>query len=476
MTENPLEFAFHPCSIAVVGASKNPSSFGFLFLRHLVHYGYQGEIYPVNPNLSHILGMKVYPSLRHIPSSVDYVICCIPAFRVPELLEECCEKGVRVVHLLTARLAETSRADAIKLEEKILRRARELGIRLIGPNCMGIYYPKRGLSFNYDFPTESGKVGAIFQSGGASTELVRYASLRGIRFSKVISYGNALDLNESDFLDYLSRDSETEIILIYIEGVKDGRKFHQILRNTASSKPVIVLKAGRGSAGTRAVVSHTASLAGSSRVWETVIEQAGAILVWTLEEMIDAAVSFYFLPKITGTRVGVAGGGGGRSVRSADEWEEAGFQVIPLPAKIREEVKNKAPEVWDWIGNPADRSIVDNPSFGAEDMLAMMAENSQFDLLIANVSEDAPYGKDEWSAIIGHEAEGFIKVSREGAKPLAVVLGSGGLPIEEFENWRWKLLAQQRAHLIAAQIPVYPSASRAAKAIRCLVDYYKKMG
>lgn len=475
---NELEPAFHPRSVAVVGASELPFSAGHFYLRHLLDYGYRGQIYPINPNQREVLGLKTFPSLKDVPDSVDYIICCIPAFKVLDLLTQCPEKGVKVVHLFTGRLSETGCADAAELEKEILREAKRLGIRLIGPNCMGIYCPKEGLSFGYDFPTEPGSVGAFFQSGGASTEFVRYASLRGIRFSKVISYGNALDLDETDFLQYLFKDQETKVIASYIEGVKDGRRFLSALREAASSKPVIVLKAGRGSAGTKAVASHTASLGGSRKTWETAIRQAGAIQVRTLEEMVDLVVSFCFLPPILGTRVGIVGGGGGKSVLSADEWEEAGFDVAPLSPEIREEIRRRVPEIWwDWIGNPVDVSIMPDSAWITGltgDIMRMMASGSYFDLLITNLTVDAPFGGAELTALISKEVEDVIELKKTGEKPLAVVLNTGSLGIEDFEDWRWKFLAEQNSRLISSQIPVYPTTSQAARAIHHLVELSKE--
>jgi len=477
MPINILEEILHPRAVAVVGASENPTAYGYLFTRYLLDYGYRGRVYPVNPNCSEVLGIKAYPSLRDIPGSVDYVICCIPASGVLDMLKDCPQKGVKGVHLLTARFGETGRRDATELEGEILKQAKRRGIRLIGPNCMGIYYPREGLSFGYDFPTEPGSVGAAFQSGGASTILIRLASLRGIRFSKVISYGNALDYNESDFLDYFSQDPETKIILSYIEGAKDGRRFIKALRNAASVKPVIVIKGGRGKSGTRAVASHTAALAGSIKIWEAVIAQAGAISAQNLDEMTDLAVSFYFLPPIRGVRVGIAGGGGGPSVLSADECEEAGLDVIPLPSEVREEVKNKAPILLDWVGNPADVSIMVGTTFmksGGSGMLEIMARNQNFSFLVANIAEDAPFGKQEMLGMIGSQVEEYIKIRRETSKPLLVVIGEKSLGIESHDNWRWKFLSEMRTQLIAANIPTYPTIGRAARAARKFVDYYEK--
>ena len=473
-----LDAAFHPRSIAVVGASGNPLSMGHRYVLHLVNHGYRGQIYPVTPHWSEVLGFKAYAALKDILDPVDYVICCLPASKVPDLLSQCPEKGVKVVHLFTGRFSETGREDTAYLELEVLRRAREADIRLIGPNCMGIYYPKEGIAFTYDLPSEPGKVGMFLQSGGAATEFVRYASLRGIRFSKVISYGNALDLNEADFLEYLCQDHETEIIASYIEGAKEGRRFLTALGRAALLKPSIILKAGRGSSGAGAAASHTAALAGSARTWETAIGQAGAIQARTVEEMIDLVVSFYFLPPIQGTRVGIVGGGGGRAVLSADAWEEAGFSLVPLPPQVEEGIKKALPELWwGWLRNPVDFSIFPKEAFGTDlggSILRMMAQSSHFDLLIANIAIGGPFSTIELAAILERQIQDIIDVKREGTKPMAVVLNTGTLNIGDFDDLRWRCLAEQKANLIAAKIPVYSTADQAAGALIRLVKYYQR--
>jgi len=309
--ELPLGRLFSPNSVAIVGASLNPFSGGYQFARFLIDQGFQGRLYLVNPTSSEILGLKVYPRLTAIPEpNVDYVISCIPADGVPSLLEDCGKKNVKLVHLFTARLKETGRDKETKLEDEILQKARKLGIRILGPNCMGIYYPKLGLSFNHGLPREGGTVGGFFQSGGGAAEFVRYAALRGARFSKIVSYGNASDINEVELLDYLASDDETSIIASYIEGVKDGRKFAESLARATKRKPVIILKAGRGRTGARLALSHTASLAGSINVWKAALKQYGAIMVGSFQQLIDQVIAFSFLPPTTGGKVVVAGGGG----------------------------------------------------------------------------------------------------------------------------------------------------------------------
>lgn len=478
MVNDKLDAAFHPRSIAVVGASGNPSSMGHRFVLHLLNYGYRGQIYPVAVNWPEVLGIKAYSTLGDIPGTIDYVICCLPALKVPQLLSECPQKEVQVVHLYTARFSETGSRDAARLETKILQQARKLGIRLIGPNCLGIYHPREGIAFAYDFPTEPGKVGMLSQSGGAATEFINYASLRGIRFSKVISYGNALDLNEADYLQYFANDPETEIIAGYIEGVKDGRRFLDILRQTSRSKPVIILKAGRGNAGTRTVASHTGSLAGSLRNWETAIKQAGAIQARDLEDLMNLVVSFSFLPPVLGTRVGVVGGGGGMSVLSADGWEEAGFSVVPLPPDIEQEIEKTVPELWwGWIRNPVDMSILP-PEARASNLagriLRMMAQSPHFDLIVVNITVGGPSSGAELAASTRREVENIMDIKRNTTKPLAAVLNTGTLGVDDFDSPRWKGLAERKADLIGAQIPVYSTPKEAASAIIQLVGYYQR--
>lgn len=310
--------------------------------------------------------------------------------------------------------------------------------------------------------------------GGGAASFVQLAALRGIRFSKVISYGNALDFNESDYLDYFAQDLETKIILMYIEGVKDGPRFFNALRQAAAVKPVIITKGGRGKAGARAAVSHTASLAGSARTWESAVTQAGALYAQNFDEMTDLAVSFYFLPPIKGPRVGITGGGGGPSVLSADECEEAGLDVIPLPPEIREELKRRAHPIWDWISNPTDVSILGGFGVSGIDMLRMMATNQNFDLLIANITEVPLARKEDIVSRLKSEAEGYVSIKKESCTPLLVVVGEKSLGIADYDHWRWRLTGELRTNLISANIALYPSVQRAATAARKLIDYYQK--
>ncbi|UCH86496.1 MAG: CoA-binding protein [Dehalococcoidia bacterium] len=465
-----LEAIFHPRAIAVAGASAKAINQGHEYVRCLLEFSYRGAVYPINPNLDEVLGLKAYPSLLEVPGPVDYVISCIPAAGVLKLVDDCARKGVKAIHFFTARFSETGRQEAALLEEELKRRAQRAGIRIIGPNCMGLYHPKEGISFRPELPREAGPVGFLSQSGGNAVEFCYHGSLRGLRFSKVISYGNGLDLNEVDFLEYFARDEETRIIAVYVEGVSDGRRFLAALKRAAARKPVVTVKGGRTAAGTHAAASHTAALAGAQQVWRAAVRQAGALEVSTLEDLIDMLLAFAFLPVATGLRVGVVGGGGGRMVQSADLCEEAGLSVPSLPGEMREELRQRAPEIWDWVINPADQSILAGTAVTGMDILEMMAGRPEFDLLIGNVGEDWILELPIGPQLLQYVVERFIGVAGHTPKPLAVVLG----PADSPEERRWRAVMEAHQRLASAGLAVYPTIERAGRAMAALVRYHRE--
>lgn len=469
-----LDKLFNPSSVAIIGASLNPTSAGYHYTRHLLDYGFPGKIFPVNPNLNEIFGLKVYPRLKDVPElGIDYVISCISAEKVLSLLEECHIKNVKLLHLFTARMRETGREDGIKLEEEILKKARSFGVRILGPNCMGLYNPKIGLSFNYEFPREEGFVGGIFQSGGASSEFVRYGALRGLRFTKVVSYGNALDIDESELLYYFAQDPKTKIIAFYVEGVKNGKKFIDALAYAAKRKPIVVLKGGRSKAGTLSTLSHTASIAGSMSIWRAIFKQYNVVEVQTLHELVDQVVAFSFLPPVTGKKVFIAGGGGGKSVLSADIWEEEGFELPDLPLQVREKLKKIAPIIWNWLKNPIDVSILQDSPISPFELLKIAGEACKADLYVANLTEDDPLPGEIWDLWAGEHVKDIIKLKRDG-KPVIAVVGVGEVDEDELKRWKWKSIGKFRRKLVEEGIPVFPTPDRAAKALKRLVDYWKR--
>src|SRR3972149_1016631 len=264
---NELRPIFHPQSLAVVGVSKDETKFGSLFLRALLDFGFKGKIYPVHPDATEILGLKTYASVREVPEPVALAAVMVPAPQVPAVLEDCLAGGVKGAEVFTSGFAETG-------DERGAALYRELTL-----------IERRGLTLipGGDFPRESGPVAFTSQSGGHAGELAGEARGRGIRFSRVISYGNGCDLNEADLLEYVAEDDETEIVAMYIEGPREGRRFVELVKGLAPRKPVIIWKAGLTRAGGRAVDSHSASLGGEGEVWKGLFRQTAAVPVRDLE-------------------------------------------------------------------------------------------------------------------------------------------------------------------------------------------------
>jgi acyl-CoA synthetase (NDP forming) len=470
-----LNSLFHPRSVAVLGASANPLSGGNNYVRCLIRHNFHGKVYLINPRYKEIYGLKVYPSLKEVPEpEVDYVICCTPAESLLKQIDDCHAKNVKIIHAFTARMKETGIEERIRLENEIVEKCRKFGIRILGPNCMGLYNPKIGLSYYEDFPKETGPVGGISQTGGGSAIIIRHAAMKGLRFSKFISYGNASDIDDSELLRYLTEDDETKIIMAYIEGVRDGRRFLDALSYATKKKPVIVLKGGRSQAGSRAALSHTGSIAGSFEIWKTALRQYGAIQVSSIEELVDVAVALCFLPKINGKRVLVGGGGGGTSVISADVFEEAGFELPDLPKEIREKLKNEAPLAAGWLGNPVDGSIIDqlDVTVSSTEILKTAGETENFDIIIVNFPEDAPAPDQALEEVVVREFwEGVIELKKKG-KPVICIIRSPELTLSEMKGTRWEILIELRKRLIHEGIPVYSSPQNAANALRKIADYY----
>lgn len=361
-----LDALFHPRSVAIAGISSvtrqsgGPGG-GFGFLESIREMGFDGPLYPVNPKAQEIAGLPCYPTLRDIPGPVDYLISSVPAPAVPQLVEDAIVKGVRLIHFFTAGFSETGDDERSQLEQQVMTRLREAGIRVLGPNCMGLYSPTGRVAFMPGFPTEPGDTALVSQSGANAGDFVRQAAERGVRFSTVWSYGNAADLNEADLLAHAAADPATRAVFAYIEGVRDGRRFVEVLREAARVKPVVILKGGRTGAGARAAASHTGSLAGSLQVFDALCRQMGALRVESLEELVDLAVAFRYLTPPDGKGVAVVGAGGGTSVLAADMIDAAGLDVPTLPDDVQEELRRFTPVAGTSIRNPLDLMSIFQP-------------------------------------------------------------------------------------------------------------------
>ena len=463
---HPLDALFHPRTVAVVGASTDPRRQGGTFLGALKEFPFRGKLFAVNPKASEILGVPCYPRLTEVPEPVDYVISNIPAEGTVQLMEDCLAKGVMAVHFFTAGYSETGEPDRIELERRILELAKRGGIRVIGPNCMGIYCPESGLTFSAGFPQEPGPVAMISQSGTNASEFVREGTRRGLRFSKVVSFGNAGDVNAAELLDYLGWDRQTEVIACYLEGVRDGRRLFQALREVAARKPVFILKGGRTAGGARAVASHTSSLAGEDVLWDALCRQTGAIRVFSVEELVDLAVTFRFLPRPAGPRIAIIGGGGGLSVLATDDCESAGLEVPPLPAAVKVALRPMVPYAGHSINNPLDASpLLDARNFARG--YEVLATSPALDLLLIHFGMG-------WDRYSGDQAgqERFrtiLETVRERPlKPCAFVLRPATTANEGRNVENLSRLLQE------AGLPFYNSMAGAAKAVRRYLDYHAR--
>lgn len=457
-----LRSIFFPSSVAIAGVGERNS--GRQYLDSLLLSGFTGPIYPVNGRGGEADGLSLYRTVKDIPGTVDYVISCIPADAVPKLITDCCEKGARVVSLFTAGFSEVGTEIGLRLEAEISDLARANGIRILGPNCMGVYCPSSGMSFVDDFPSESGPVALVSQSGGNAIYLVRSAAQRGVRFSKVISYGNGCDVDESDLLDYLAHDPETQVATVYIEGVRDGAKFARSLRKLASEKPVVVLKAGNSADGARSAASHTGSMAGAGAAWSGLIRQCGAIEVSTLEEMIDMMVTLPFLPVPGGRNVAVAGYGGGASVLAGDVCNSYGLSLPPAHEMVSREIASHIrSEAGLVLTNPVELNL---PPQAAYQATRCLAASESVDLVLVN----CVCGQTPWPIyddLADRLADTVIRVHAEMGRPTVVALDPH---VPQTRDQFCRL--QQR--YCESGLPVYHSMHSACLAVDRLLRYHAR--
>lgn len=463
-----LEYLFHPRSIAVAGVSGDSDSFnaGLRYLLIMAESGFKGSLHGVNPSGNEVAGFKIYASVRDVPGEVDYVISAIPARFTPQLMNDCVVKGVKAVQFFTAGFSEIEDAGGKKLEAELLSIARSNGIRIVGPNCLGLYCPETGLSFSPQFPRQSGDFAFMAQSGGNSVNCVCEASSRGIYFSKVISFGNAIDLNECDFLEYLADDPKTRVIGVYLEGARDGARFARILRETTKRKPVIVLKAGSTDAGVRAAASHTGSMAGCNDMWESMLRQAGAIRVHSIGEVVDVASVFLRMSFPKGRRALLIGPGGGASVIAADDCARAGLVLPLLPAASREKMKQLiGTETGGGFRNPIDLYRPDLLKQAVE----AVGDWDEFDVLLAHLPFEL-YGlmpdatKDAIRSVF---VQAVLSLNESLFKPHAVVLHASTA-----DKSRQQAMELQ-AKLSQAGFAVFESIGRAASAMNKAIGYYE---
>jgi len=325
-----LDAFFTPQSVAVVGAAREPGKLGYGVLNNILEYGYQGKVYPINPKADEILGLKCYPSVVDVPDSIDLVVIVIPNKFVPQVMEECGKKGVKGAIIISAGFREAG-MEGIKLEHQVLEIAAKYGIRIVGPNCLGIISTHTPLnaSFAAGMPPKGG-IAFMSQSGALCTAILDWALSEGIGFSHFVSLGNKADVNEVDVLQAWDKDEHARVIIVYMEGLNDGRKFMRIAREVTQHTPVIAVKSGNTAAGSRAVSSHTGSLAGSERAYEAAFKQTGVLRADSIEHLFDYSVAFAYQPPLKGRNVAIVTNAGGPGIMATDALERSGLKLATL--------------------------------------------------------------------------------------------------------------------------------------------------
>jgi acyl-CoA synthetase (NDP forming) len=348
-----LKLIFEPRSIAFLGATNNPLKWGFRIFANMVTGGFQGRLYPINPTKDEILGIKVYRSVGEVPEIPDLAVIAIPPPGVPKALQECADKGIKAVVIITAGFAEVDRVGE-NLQTEMVEIARRAGIRFIGPNTDGIVNPHHKLYAEMPpiFPY-AGPVSIVSQSGNIVGTMMRMAIESGFGCAKCISSGNEADLHAEDYIRYLADDPQTRVILSYVEGFKDGSRFFEAAKEVTKKKPIVLLKTGETPAGAIAAKSHTASLSGLDTIVDSMCQQAGIVRVRHLDELVDGGTAFlcHRLPR--GRRVGIVTAGGGWGVLCADACAKEGLDVVRFPTELIEELNSFMPPWWSH-GNPVD--------------------------------------------------------------------------------------------------------------------------
>ncbi len=353
MNSVDLDKLFNPRNIALVGASGNPAKWGHIILLNILKGNYPGTVYPVNLKEEAILGYKCYPSVGDIPDTVDLAMLTTPSHLVPSLIEECGKKNIPFVIVITSDFSETG-PEGAELEREVVEIGRRYGVRIVGPNTMGIFSSKSNLhALMPPVMPLNGSVSMFSQSGNVGVQMLSWGTEEGVGFEKFVSSGNEGDLTCVDYLSYLSRDEATRVILAYLEGIDPGADLFPVAREVSRIKPILVFKGGRTEAGGKAAASHSGAMAGETRIYRAAFIQSGMIEVKTSQALMDCAKAFSNYPIPMGKRVGIITRGGGWGVITADFCEENGLIVPPLPMDIIDKFDKLLPKYWS-RSNPVD--------------------------------------------------------------------------------------------------------------------------
>jgi len=462
-----IENIFHPRSVAVAGVSDKSYRLGNLLLYSFMDMEFKGDLYPVNPREDRVMGLRCYPSLREIDGPIDLVIISVHPRGVLDLIEDCVAKGVKAAVIFSSGFREKG-VGGTRAEAEIVYKARTGGVRIIGPNCMGLYSPSSGLSFFPGMPRESGTVAFLSQSGSLANMLGLFAGGRGMRFSKMISVGNSADLDVNDFLEYLGCDAETRLIVLYLEGVEDGRRFISLAKDISLKKPILLWKVGETEGGRKAAGSHTGSLSGSGKIWEAAIRQAGIVKVENLTELMGFITAFQnpYLPM--GNRVAIMSGPGGPAVSAADACEKEGLRLARLSCKTEKMLAAFVPEFGASISNPIDLSLTssfDQTMYPRATEVCGLDEN--VDMIV------------EYISVLREEMlEGIIRAQERVRKPIAIVTfmeyATLESPLSRFFGTitREKLMALLM-RMYGSGISIHATEQEAARTLSSLLKYKK---
>jgi acetyl coenzyme A synthetase (ADP forming)-like protein len=453
MREN-IKYIFHPRSVAVIGASNTAGSVGHVTFANILLNGYTGVVYPVNFKARSIMGVKAYPSLIHIPDPVDLAVIIVPAPFVPEVIEECGNKGVKAAVIITAGFREIGEKGK-PLERRVKELAKNYGISLIGPNCFGVINTDPKVRFNATFGRAmppDGNVAFVSQSGAVGLTALEYAEAEGIGLSKFASIGNKADLNENDLLEYLKEDDLTRVILLYIEDLVEPAKFLENARTITeqAGKPILAIKAGRTAEGAKAASSHTGALAGSDEAYGAFFHQCGIIRADTVNELFEYAKAFSGQPLPKGRRVGIITNAGGIGIMATDSSIRYGLAVGSLSAAAKDKFKTFLPATAS-TANPVD-VIGDADEKRYASALKVVLEDPDIDEAIAIWTPTLMARTVDIAARVA-------EISPQYGKPIMGCLLSLQNTKEVIETL-WK-----------AKIPYYPFPEVAAKTLAMMSDF-----
>ena len=473
-----LEHIFNPRTVAVIGASDTDG-----FSQALMGTKLRDSLFLINPKYKEFHGKRCYASVLDVEDQIDYVVIAVPALLVPRVLVECIEKGVKAVHIFTAGFSETGMEQRKALEDEV-RNIAKGKVSLIGPNCMGICCPKSGLAFIPDVVAEEGPVGVISQSGTFAEQFLSVGSLRNVRFSKVISYGNAIDLDCPDFLEYLAYDPETKVIALYIEGTKNGRQLKAAMAEAAKLKPVLALKGGVTEHGRRAASSHTGSLAGAPEIWGSLFRQSGVIQVENFDELLDTSLALSCVRLPSGKGTAIITNSGGFSVLETDLCVKAGLEVPQFTQETITELRRMVPIAGTSINNPLDAWPIFYNMPGATGTLGDAIKTLSRDKSIHSIVlhfDEVRYLR----LVFGQATENFLKelvkimiqgcrYARDEMGKALMVCVSLDAYSEDEEDRRYHLLVKKAFE--SEQFPVYPALGACIKALSNLYTYRARHG